>query len=260
MDLEVSGFSTSERAHLEKLLLNLEKEDVLVLDRGYPSHDLLQSLTRQGIDFLVRLPSSHTFGALDDFVADGSVDRMVTIAPPDSACPTWRNVSTRMVRITNANGERSYYITSLPKAEFSRGDIAELYHMRWEAEEFYKLLKSDYIGQRQHRSRTSAGVIQEIHASVLLLAIARLCVTVASNVEDLTSDEQLSQKGAVLTLASFLTRILLGPTQESKQHAFSCAMTRIAGIRERRRRGRASPRRSFKPTPKWTPLGRRGGA
>ena len=260
MDLEVSGFATSERVHLEKLLTSLDRGDVVVLDRGYPSHALLQSLSRQGIDFLIRLPSSHTFRAVDDLVEDGSTDRMVTIDPPESDSPDWRAIRTRIVRLTSPSGEDSFFFTSLPRTEFSRDDLATLYHMRWEAEEFYKLLKSDYIGQRQYRSRTASGIIQEIHAGVLFLAIARVCATAATQVVDPELEEQVSQKGAVLAIAAFLTRLLLSPTPELRQRALSSVLVRIATTRDRRRPGRASPRRSFKPTPKWAPYGRRGGA
>ncbi len=47
--------------------LNLQRgdeKDVLVLDRGYPSHELLQYLCEARIEFLIRVPASHSFKAI----------------------------------------------------------------------------------------------------------------------------------------------------------------------------------------------------
>jgi hypothetical protein len=71
------------------------------------------------------------------------------------------------------DGVESFFITTLRRSDFSRRQLRELYHMRWEAEEFFKLLKSPYIGQGQFRSKSPVGIKQEIHALVLYLAVAR---------------------------------------------------------------------------------------
>ena len=260
MDLEISGYATDERAHLRRMLDVLEPGNVLVLDRGYPSHDLIQALDQSGVDFLIRVPASHTFSILDDFRAAGSTDRVMTLYPPKGAPEGWAAVDVRVLCLVNPDGDESFYVTSLRKPEFSRRDLADLYHMRWESEELFKLLKSDYIGQGQFRSRTEAGVRQEIHGAVLYLAIARFCMQAVNHAEKRDDGTQLSQKGAVLALGTFLLRVLLGPDATTRRAAFGRTLDRIARNRERVRPGRAFKRRSFKPTPKWAPTGRRTGA
>ena len=87
-------------------------------------------------------------------------------------------------------------------------DIAELYHMRWESEEYFKMFTSDYVGQKQFRSRTPQGVRQEIGALTFFLAMTRVLATAASAaVED--PDGFVSQKGAVLSVRRNLRSILL---------------------------------------------------
>jgi len=156
VDVEISPFASSEREHLFAILPSLASGDVLVLDRGYPSHGVLQALVSGDIDFLIRMPASHSFAAIDSLRASGADDGLFLIDPPEGSPADWTPIEVRVVRLQNSNGEESFFFTSLRRSEFSRSKLRELYHMRWEAEEFYKLLKSSYIGQGQFRSKSAA--------------------------------------------------------------------------------------------------------
>ncbi|MFT7670449.1 MAG: hypothetical protein ACI8X5_003158 [Planctomycetota bacterium] len=161
-----------------------------------------------------------------------------------------------MTRVESPSGP-AFYISSLDQEEVSVDDIAELYHMRWEVEEYFKLFTSEYVGQKQFRSLSVQGVRQEVAALTLFLAMSRLLAAAANEaIED--PDEFASQKGAVLTLARFLTRILLEPDPERARAAVERAIKRVLMTRDRRRPGRSYVRRLFKPTPKWGAGGRRG--
>jgi hypothetical protein len=161
-----------------------------------------------------------------------------------------------LTRVESPSGP-AFYISSLDQEEVSVDDIAELYHMRWEVEEYFKFFTSEYVGQKQFRSMSVQGVRQEVAALTLFLAMSRLLAAAANEaIED--PDEFASQKGAVLTLARFLTRILLEPDPERARAAVGRAIERVLMTRDRRRPGRSYVRRSFKPTPKWGAGGRRG--
>lgn len=257
VDVEVAPFATSEREHLLAMLPSLEAGDVLVLDRGYPSHEILQALIQDGIDFLIRVPSANTFSVIDEFRDSGSTDRVVFLTPPDGSPDEWEPLELRVVKLRAPDGSESYFLTTLRRATFSRTELAELYHMRWDVEEFFKLSKGPYIGQGQFRSKSPSGVIQEIHALVLFLAITRLCMSAAAtaSAQDYSS---LSQKGAVLALAAYVTRILLADDEQHALRTLDALLQRIARTREKRRPGRTFPRRSFRPARRWGPTGRRG--
>lgn len=174
MDVAVSSYLGNERDHLLSMLESLEESDLLILDRGYPSHEILQALSLSKIDFLIRVPASNTFGIVDEFRESGSSDCVFRLMSPDGSPRHWIPLDVRLVRIAAPDGTESYFLTSLRRAEFGWRELGELYHMRWEVEEFFKLLKGPYIGQGQFRSKSPSGVIQEIHALVLLLAITRM--------------------------------------------------------------------------------------
>ena len=256
VDLEVSPYATSEREHLDKMLGNLERGDILVVDRGYYSHHLLQYATWRSIDYLARIPKAG-FLDVDDFRLSGESEREILIEVPPGGGAGWEPIRARLVRIAGPDGEDAFYVTSLPHEEFAREAIAELYHLRWEAEEFFKLLKSGYVGQGQFRSRSASGVVQEIYAAVLYLAIARLFVHVAS-AQVVDAKKFPSQKGAVLTLANYFTRIFLERGDSRARDALEQALVRIAAACDTRRPGRSSPRRSFRPKRRWCAKGRHG--
>lgn len=258
VDLQISGFASSERDHLFDMLPSLATGDVLVLDRGYPSHEVLQVLVQERIDFLIRVPSTHTFAAIDELRESGSDDGLFCIEPPEGSPPDWERLTLRIVRIKAPDGSESFFVTTLRRTQFSRKQLRELYHLRWEAEEFFKLFKGPYIGQGQFRSKTPDGVRQEIHALVLFLLIARLLMVTAAKATNI-GFESLSQKSAVLGLAAYVTRLFLSAEQDFRLRQLHALLHRIVRTRDKRRPGRSAPRRSFRPRPRWGPAGRIGG-
>jgi hypothetical protein len=258
VDLMVSPYASSERVDVFEMLPSLEPNDLLVLDRGYPSHDVFQTLVQEGIDFLVRVPSSNTFNIIDEMQRDGCGDRAFVLEPPKDSPSHWRTLSLRAVRITAPDGTESFFLTTLRRAEFSRGQLSELYHMRWEVEEHFKLIKGPYIGQGQFRSKSPSGVLQEVHALVLFIAITRLCMSTAASSAGREYDS-LSQKAAVLGFAAYVTRVFLAEDLDQALRSLQDLFTRILRAREKKRPRRSYPRRSLQPSPGWGPNGRRGG-
>jgi len=256
LDMEVSPYATDERHHLLKMMPSLDPGDVLVMDRGYPSHEVFHELHGQGIDFLARVPSSHSFRAVDDLKATGMNDAVFTFELPKAAPEHWEALKLRVLRTCNAGGEEIFFITTLPRSQFSRTQIAELYHWRWRIEEFYKLPQGDYIGQGQFRSKSPTGIVQEIYALVLFLAIARLCIAATAQAQG-CDPNTISQKAAILATAAYVTRLFLPTDQQGLLRHLHALLLRIARAREKPRPGRRYPRRSYKPRPKWDSTGHR---
>ena len=258
VDVEIAPFASSERDHVLGMLPSLGRGDVLVLDRGYPSHEVFQALAEEGIDFLVRVPSARTFSAIDELREGGGDDRLFRFDPPSDSPPEWKPLTLRVVRQRAPDGTDTFFITTLRREEVSRAQIRQLYHMRWEAEEFYKLLKGPYIGQGQFRSKSADGVKQEIHALILYLAIARVLMATAADASGIEYDS-LSQKSAVLGLAAYVTRIFLERDEELALRELRALLQRVVRNRDERRPGRFRPRVSFRPRLRWGPSGRCGG-
>ena len=106
--------------------------------------------------------------------------------------------------------------------------------MRWRIEATYKAIKSRYLDQPQLHAKNRPGVVQEVLALILFVAISNL--------------------------AAYVTRIVRCSDQEMANRWLAALLLRVARAREQRRRGRSFPRRSFKPSPRWGSAGRRGGS
>lgn len=255
-DVAVGRYGSCERQLLLDHLGVLGTGDVIVLDRGYPSHEVLRILLDSEIDFLVRVPADSSFDAITAFRESGGDDYRVVIPPASDARCGAEPIELRAVRLKSPKGDESFYLTSLRRAHFSRAKIAELYRLRWQAEELFKLEKSAYFGQRQFHARTALGVRQEILAQAIYVVLARfLLATAADHVDARYHD--LSVKSAVLALAEYLTRLCLDDPDRAMRF-LPRLLDRIARTRDKRRPGRSCPRRSFKPGPRWGPKGRRG--
>lgn len=255
-DLRVAPTHCSERAELCEMLDSLRAGDILTLDRGYPSFQLLTELNNRNVHFVMRLPSS-TFAAVVRFVADGGTDGWVTISPPSNLRPTHAPMKVRVVVQPRVDGKPVILITDLDESEFSWVEMGDIYHMRWEAEEFYKLEKGDYLGQKQYHAKTLEGVKQEVYGVALFISVTRGFTAAAKEASGVPY-RHLYQKTAILAAADCITQLMLEERQGELNEVVQHLIARIARDVVPPRPDRSYPRRSYRPRPRWTPRGKRG--
>jgi hypothetical protein len=136
-----------ERQMLFERLDRLGREDMLVLDRGYPGAWLVAILLHRGIPFCMRCDSSSTFAAITQFMRSGQDEAVVTLPPPnrrdaaDYECP--RQASTvRLIRQVTPDGQGARAHDFLARhRRYPAPAFADLYHRRWRIEEAFKRLK-----------------------------------------------------------------------------------------------------------------------
>ncbi len=126
----VSARASCEREHLLSMFSVFREGDLLILDRGHPSHEVIQALRQKGMDLLIRVPASSTFKAIDAFREDGLIDSGIQIDPPKGAPDTWGSMFLRAVKLVNHSGEASYFITTLDEDAASTEAIRALHQLR----------------------------------------------------------------------------------------------------------------------------------
>lgn len=143
---ELYPYRYSERQMLFEPLDSLCADDLLVLDRGYPSCYLVAVLSQRGIHFCMRVDNTG-YQCVKAFLRSGYAQQIVTIRAPNRRdCADFKcaRVATqvRLVRVITPNGNQYVVMTSLldPKA-FPVTAFLELYHSRWRIEEAFKRLK-----------------------------------------------------------------------------------------------------------------------
>lgn len=260
-DAWIGPYASCEREALFHLLSRLNPGDVLLLDRGFPSHEVIDALVRRRIDFALRVCAKSSFRQVQEFAKSGESERTVLFEPRDQCDPqTPSSVEVRLVRCERPGAEPFILMTSLPRSFASRDELDDLYHMRWSIEEMFKIPKVHYLHQRQFHSKHVDGVIQEILGLLLYMALSQIMRLVAAHGTKLSAADY-SQKGALLATARMLVGLMLGASTDAKGgQLLQSVLSRIRRQVDPPRPNRNHPRRSFQPRQRWNSKGRVGGA
>ena len=198
-DAQIAPYSASERDLLNAHLPRAGKEDLLLLDRGYPSILLLFRLYSRGLDFCVRMKEDWWL-PVKEFKESGEKERIVKFTLPRKdqvafrqECPDFleEEIACRLVCVTLENGEKEILCTSLVDMEaFPYEDFPELYHLRWNEEEGYKLLKAR-AEVECFTGKTALAVKQDFHARVFAMGF---CAILAFPIEAKVRKEYTKSK------------------------------------------------------------------
>lgn len=134
-------------------------KDLIIMDRGYPSAELIKKLDSLGIAYLMR--------------CQGNFIRKWPAEADSVITHTFTCGITAKIRCINLqhDGKTDHFITNVPARTISTNEIAELYAKRWAIEELYKFLKIKELIERFSGS-TPLAIQQDIYAAVV---IANLC-------------------------------------------------------------------------------------
>ena len=172
IDAQIGSIGISERDYAIKNLAHFssicDEKDIVIFDRGYPSRDMIATLSEMGCKYLMRLQDSCFKGVKEN----SSNDFLITVS-------TKTNIySVRVVRVLLKSGEVETLITNLSEDEFSANDFLGLYFLRWGIETIYDTLKNKLLIEK-FAGRSSTAVLQEYYATMFVLnCIAAMSATV----------------------------------------------------------------------------------
>lgn len=185
---ELCPYKMAEKAVAPRLLSRLQKNDLVLLDRGFWSYGLFWQIQRQDAFFGVRLFAT---AGLKHLKTLGKNDRLVTYAP---TAPKWRkaglpkSITLRVIDYQIPGFRPSAVVTNvLDPAVLSREDWVRmstttepgrkldpgLYHRRWEIETSFSELKVIQNMKNSLRSRTPEGIAFEVAGHILFYLLVR---------------------------------------------------------------------------------------
>jgi hypothetical protein len=230
----VSGpVSAGETTYAPSLLASLHAGMILLADRNFGAGFLAAQIAGTRADFLIRVRTGNTAPKLP----------VLSRCPDGSWLSRFGGVPVRVIdaEITvttsagNATGGFRLVTTLTDPARYPAGDLAVLYHERWEVETAYFELKSTILGGRVLRARTPDGIDQEVYAllvtyQALRTAIADAAATVPGTDPDRASlavalnaarDQVILAAGvlagAVTDLAGTIGRLVLASLMPSRR-------------------------------------------
>lgn len=141
-----------EREMLAHSLTHVRAEDLLLLDRGFPSYWLFAWLIERQRHFCIRVRDDVAgMAQFEAFIRSTAPEAILQVDVPAAAARKaaaqgfeiqQRCFSIRLVRVRLPSGQHEFLATSLlDSAAFPAGEFAGLYHQRWRIEECFKVLK-----------------------------------------------------------------------------------------------------------------------
>ena len=172
IDAQIGSIGVCEREYAKKNLAYFssvcDEKDIVIFDRGYPSRDMIATLTGMGCKYLMRLPDSSFKGVKEN----PSNDFRITVSTKTDT------YSVRVVRVILKSGEVETLITNLSEDEFSADNFLDLYFLRWGIETTYDTLKNKLLIEK-FSGRSPVAVLQEYYAMMFVLnCIAAMSATV----------------------------------------------------------------------------------
>lgn len=189
LDASIATTRTAEFSMIQNMLDNTAMDNsILILDRGFSKYYFYKMLMDKGLNFCIRQKTSaHDFSAQvlhnteDDFITKwypSQAERATCYQKGIEPSP----ISVRVTKIALTSGETEILITSLLNKEtISLQDLKELYHLRWNIEEAFKLLKPQ-MKLEQFGCRKADGIYQEFYAHIIMMNITALIGNLSQSV------------------------------------------------------------------------------
>jgi hypothetical protein len=178
----LADYHAAERTLLAGLLQDLNPNDLLVLDRGYPALWLFALMHQLDRPFLARIDGAQ-WPEVQAFTVSGLTEQVVSRPLGRDALHrarkqglelTQHEVSFRLIRVLLPSGQVEILATSLLDAQlYPATEFAALYHQRWGIEEAFKVLKHR-LNIEQFSGELPESIRQDFHAKVLTANLAHI--------------------------------------------------------------------------------------
>ena len=188
IDALIAPKSDDERHLAMNHLDHLSKDDLLLMDRGYPAFWFFKAILAKGAHFCARLTVSqwHAAKALLD---SGENDQIVTLSMADTSRKLCRDhgledtpLTLRLIRVELPEQKVMVLATSLLDCKtFSFEDFQSLYRHRWPVETDYRYMKKR-LQVENWSGKTVKSINQDFHATVFSKNLAAILAQPAQKV------------------------------------------------------------------------------
>lgn len=179
--------TAGETTYAPRLLPSLRPGMILLADRNFAAQKLVADIAATRAEVLVRLKNARRMPVLARH-RDGSYlstlgGLRVRVVDCEITVTTTAGKHTGLYRLAT---------TLLDPHRHPAGELATLYHQRWEIETAYLELKSTILGGRILRARTPEGIDQEIYALLVVYQLLRTVMADATSTQACTDPDRAS--------------------------------------------------------------------
>ena len=220
IDATMNPYNSNERKlaleHLEKLVEIKTQKELLIMDRGYPSAELMEAIEEKGFKYLIRVNKDNFFREIRQAKEDCSL------------CKATENgkIYYRLVLITLKNGKKEALITNLEE-DFTKEELTKLYNLRWGIETKYNDLKNKL--QIENFSGTDKiCILQDFYSTMFLSNIlAYIEADCAEEIEKINSSERnkyeykINTNHAIFVLKRSVVEMLISDSPRKQKKIFA---------------------------------------
>jgi hypothetical protein len=252
-----------ERETLLDMLYDLPARAILLLDRGYPSKEMLEAIVASGRDVVMRMVASEAGGSwkvVADFLASGATSQiaMVSVGKGKSR----KDIQVLLVRRVFSRGRPGRHqsrqlmvvMTTLVEEDLTIDDVLDLYGKRWGIETLYRELKSLANCEGWH-AKTAKGIQQELIALMTWFTVSAVVAHSAQNATGtaLRANSRRVFEGVAYAFeALFMAAATEGRTAELFLARADEALRRIERWANKQRPGRSASRKPKHPYARTT--------
>lgn len=181
LDAQLTRVDGNERElakrHFDMLKANPARrgeKELLLMDRGYPSRELIQEMEQRGLLYIMRCSREFCRSMRLDGRNDCVIEHRFAQAKDKTRL--------RIVRFPLDNGDEEIIVTNLFDPSLSVQDFKELYHLRWSIETSYSNLKNK-LEIEDFSGRSVLAVEQDYYATVTVANL--VSILMFDNQEDI---------------------------------------------------------------------------
>ena len=243
LDASMNPYYCDERKaaleHLEKLDKIRTDKELLIMDRGYPSEELMTAIEAKGFKYLIRVNKNNFFREIRDTNDDDVI-----------LCRKTKHgeLQYRLVLITLKNGTVEALITNLTESAVTKQMLSKLYQMRWGIETKYNDLKNK-LQIENFSGITPLCILQDFYSTLFLSNIlAYVEADYAEDIEKINSSEKykleykMNTNHAVFVLRKSVVEMLLTDSSKQQRKIFSNIEREFKRCLSPVRKGRYFPR------------------
>lgn len=199
----LAPFSQGERQLATSLFQGLKKSsfnELIILDRGYPSFEMIYDLHKLNINYVMRIKPRFSnmtekfmesdLMELTTEIKQGRPHRKISLLK--TLYFKDKSVKVRLVKVLLSSGETELLITSLTnKTKYPANVFKELYFKRWGIEILYDKLKNKLLIEN-FTGYSESSILQDFYCTLFLSNIQSLLVEEAN--DTLTNKEENFKK------------------------------------------------------------------
>lgn len=166
VDVRIAGCRSSERDAAQDMIEQFDAEriadPVFIMDRGYPSAALIDSIVRSGHKFIMRCSTEFIKG-MELPKEDNTLEhQFAKLRHP---------VKIRVVKVQLSEDNIEYLATNIFEKDISAEDFRYLYHLRWGIETKYNDIKNK-LEIENFTGYSPDAVLQDFYATLFLANLA----------------------------------------------------------------------------------------